>query len=567
MRYRNMLPLLALIAGWLVALAVVGALVVQGRTASLERGMRSTTGLAQVMEQHAMRTFQSATLVARGLSNGWWLARPSPYDAGFQSILRQRLDDLSQAQALFVVDEHGKLVQDTRTTRMTQLSFADREYFRAYRDDRALETGVFGPYRGRTPGVDWFMAVTARLGPPGQFHGVVGAAVNPQEFEKLYAETASLDGDVIALFHRDGTLIARHPAGGDEVGRRFGHLPPFRSGLQLAGSYRAPGATLAGDRVVSYRAVEGLPLLVYVSRSESAVLAQWRETAIGAAVAMGSLTLLLGWVLVREVRRARRRERQRAMRAQAEKMEALGQLTGGIAHDFSNLLGLFANSLHLLLREGASEAQRSQAGQIAHRSVARAREMVERLLAFARRRPLEVRAADLNALVRQAHALVAQAAGSRVEVTLELAKGLPPIVTDASQFEMAVVNLVVNARDALQGCGRVILRTTAGEEGRACLEVEDNGPGMPEEVLRRAMEPFFTTKGEAGTGLGLAQVYGFMHQHGGTMHIESAPGKGTLVHLCFPPERCARRESRPLWARKRQQGVHGQGAGDQAPGN
>jgi two-component system, NtrC family, sensor kinase len=108
---------------------------------------------------------------------------------------------------------------------------------------------------------------------------------------------------------------------------------------------------------------------------------------------------------------------------------------------------------------------------------------------------------------------------------------------DPSQFETALLNLVVNARDALPDGGRVVLRTSTGEEGRACLEVADNGPGMTDEVLRRALEPFFTTKGEAGTGLGLPQVYGFMQQIGGTMHIASAPGKGTRVHLCFSPAR------------------------------
>ena len=156
-----------------------------------------------------------------------------------------------------------------------------------------------------------------------------------------------------------------------------------------------------------------------------------------------------------------------------------------------------------------------------------------------RRKPLEVSPADLNSLVADAHPLIAQAVGTRTEVVLQLAPGLPLALTDASQFEMAALNLVVNARDALGGRGRIVLRTYADAGGRPCLAVEDEGPGMPEAVRRRAVEPFFSTKGEKGTGLGLAQVYGFMQQIGGSMRIESRPGKGTQVHLGFAAARAS----------------------------
>jgi two-component system NtrC family sensor kinase len=380
------------------------------------------------------------------------------------------------------------------------------------------------------------VAATARLGPPGEFRGVVGAAVERSAFESLYSRMASTEGDVIALFHRDGTLIARHPAAGDDVGRNFSHLPVFeRLAAGEGAGYREPGQMFPGKRIISYRVVEGLPLIVYISRDEQAVLAEWRRSAIGAGVAMGALTLLLAGVLARELRRRRRRERERAMRAQAEKMEALGQLTGGIAHDFGNLLGVISNSLHLLAMKEAPSG--TQAIDMARRAVNRGREMVDRLLSFARRQPLEIRATNLNSLVTQAHPLLAQAVGSHVELVLQLAPGLSPVLTDESQFEMAVLNLVVNARDAIGGRGRIVLRTRAEPNGDACLSVEDEGPGMPEEIRRRAIEPFFTTKGDAGTGLGLAQVYGFMQQIGGALEIESAPGRGTRVHLRFAAAR------------------------------
>jgi two-component system, NtrC family, sensor kinase len=532
MRHKDLIPTLALVTGWFAAMAVVVWLVVDGRATTLERGMRDTAALAEVMEQHTARTFQSALLVSRGVADGWWFGRPRRHDPGFQEVLRSRLADLPQASALFIVDADGRVIHDSNYPRTPDTSFADRPYFQAYRDDPTLKTGIFGPIVARTPGIDWFVAATARLGPRGEFRGVVGAAVERASFEELYAKMPFAASDVIALFHHDGTLIARHPAAGADVGRSFSQLPMFGQLPERDSvSYRGPGQMFPGKRIVSYRAVQGLPLVVYISRDEHAVLAEWRRSAIGAAVAMGALTLLLAGVLYREMRRRRRRELERARRTQAEKLEALGQLTGGIAHDFGNLLGVISNSLHLLAMKDAQSTP--QAIDMARRAVNRGREMVDRLLAFARRQPLQIGPADLNSLVTQAHPLLAQAVGSRVELVLRLAPGLPPILTDESQFEMAVLNLVVNARDALGGRGRIVLRTHAEPTGDACLSVEDGGPGMPEEVRRRAVEPFYSTKGEAGTGLGLAQVYGFMQQIGGALDIESAPGKGTRVHLRF----------------------------------
>jgi two-component system NtrC family sensor kinase len=533
MRHKDLVPTLALVGGWLAATAIVTAMVVADRQSTLDREGRRVAALAQVMEQSTARTFHAAKLVVRGVADGWSFGRPARHDPGFRRVLRSRLADLPDASALVIFDADGRAIHDTNYPRTPDRSYADRPYFEEHRDDPGLASGVFGPFRSRSPDVGWFLAVTARLGPPGEFHGLVMAALAPQAFERLYEKTVSSKGDAIALFHRDGTLIARYPAARDEVGRNFSNLSVFAEHLSSAeaGTYRGSGSMLPGARIVGYRAVEGLPLVVYISRDERVVLAEWRRSTTAAAVAMGALTLLLAGVLLREMRRRHKRERERAARAHAEKMEALGQLTGGIAHDFGNLLSIIGNSLHLLALDGPRG--RAQALDMARRAVNRGREMVDRLLTFGRRQPLQIRAADLNSLVTHAHPLLAQAAGSHVELVLQLAPGLPPVLTDESQFEMAVLNLVVNARDALGGRGRVVLRTHAHPDGNVCLSVEDEGPGMPAEVRRRALEPFFSTKGEAGTGLGLPQVYGFMQQSDGALEIESAPGKGTKVHLRF----------------------------------
>jgi hypothetical protein len=177
----------------------------------------------------------------------------------------------------------------------------------------------------------------------------------------------------------------------------------------------------------------------------------------------------------------------------------------------------------------------------AQRALERGAGLVDRLLDFAKRRPTSVRSTDLARFLAEGKDLLAQAAGPGIEIRTDIEGPLPAVSADEAQLEVALLNLVVNARDAMGGRGTIRLRAYAcadddpspvgGDKGAVCLSVRDHGPGMSEEVLRRAAEPFFTTKGDSGTGLGLAQVYGCMRQMGGNIRIESKPGEGTTVHL------------------------------------
>jgi signal transduction histidine kinase len=172
--------------------------------------------------------------------------------------------------------------------------------------------------------------------------------------------------------------------------------------------------------------------------------------------------------------------------------------------------------------------------------------MLERLMSIARRRPVAVARLRLDEWLEAARPLLEQAAGALVTVDIEVKRPLPEVVCDTTQLDAAVVNLIANARDAMAGSGRIAVRAYACDTDSGapkafvgspapfvCLAVQDDGPGMSERVRRRALEPFYSTKGEAGTGLGLSQVYGFMQQVGGDMAIDSAPGRGTSVHLFF----------------------------------
>jgi signal transduction histidine kinase len=281
------------------------------------------------------------------------------------------------------------------------------------------------------------------------------------------------------------------------------------------------------------------PFVIMITRPS--FLAEWRRTAIGAVLAMAALTVMLGFFLHSLALDRRRRELVRQRRAQAEKLEALGQLTGGMAHDFGNLLQVASANLELIALRPLDAERVPMALASAQRALERGARLVDRLLDFAKRRPMSVRSIDLGRFLADGKDLLAQAAGPGIEIRTDIAGPLPAVLADEAQLEVALLNLVVNARDAMGGRGTIRLHAYActdddpapvgGDKGAVCLSVCDHGPGMSEEVLRRAAEPFFTTKGELGTGLGLAQVYGCMRQMGGNMRIESKPGEGTTVHL------------------------------------
>jgi PAS domain S-box-containing protein len=233
----------------------------------------------------------------------------------------------------------------------------------------------------------------------------------------------------------------------------------------------------------------------------------------------------------------------------AAKMEAVGQLTGGVAHDFNNLLTAILGSLTLLERHVGAEERPRRLLETARSAVRRGADLSGRLLAFSRKQALRTEPVDANELLRETVPLIRRAIGEAIALEVELAAGLPPCRADASQLQAAVLNLAINARDAMPTGGRLLLGTalrplgaealrdnTDAEPGRfVAIAVEDTGHGMPPAVLARAFEPFFTTK-EAGkgTGLGLSQVYGFVRQLGGHATIESSPGRGTAVTLFLP---------------------------------
>ena len=243
-------------------------------------------------------------------------------------------------------------------------------------------------------------------------------------------------------------------------------------------------------------------------------------------------------------------EKAQAAFVQAQKMEVVGQLTGGIAHDFNNILTSIIGSIDLLERRGAITAEEPhRLLGIAMRSAERGASLTQRLLAFSRRQALDPRPTDVNRLVGGMSELLHQTLGESISIETVLAGGIWRTFVDPNQLESALLNLAINARDAMPDGGKLTIETgntyldddyaamnaevTAGQY--VLIAVSDTGQGMPEAVMSRAFEPFYTTKLEGkGTGLGLSQVYGFVKQTGGHVKIYSEPGRGTTVKVYLP---------------------------------
>jgi PAS domain S-box-containing protein len=262
---------------------------------------------------------------------------------------------------------------------------------------------------------------------------------------------------------------------------------------------------------------------------------------------------------VTERRRAQEElERSREALVQAQKMEAIGRLTGGVAHDFNNLLTVIRASADFLLRPDLDDAKRLRYAQAIADTAARATALTGQLLAFARRQPLKPEVFDVGLRLHGLHQIIATSIGSAIAVVIDLPDVAQRVEADASQFETAVLNMVINARDAMPHGGEVRISVRAASRVPAvrghlaasgdfvAIEIADTGTGMSPETLTRVFEPFFTTKAvDKGTGLGLSQVYGFAKQSRGEIDVRSEEDQGTAFTLYLPRSRAAVAEPQP----------------------
>ena len=362
---------------------------------------------------------------------------------------------------------------------------------------------------------------------------------------QLARDIIEANASPICAFDNDYRLIAFNRAHSDEFFRIFGHrvsvgevfpdlFPPDQAPTMRALMARA----LAGE---SYTVVEefGDPNLTKPHWEVSYTPLRNKEGRVFGAFHLAND------ITARLRAQAELTQAQEALR-QSQKMEAMGQLTGGVAHDFNNLLTPIIGSLDMLVRKGIGSQREQRLIDGALQSAERAKTLVQRLLAFARRQPLQAVAVDLYGLVEGIVELTGTTLGPKIDIRVHLEADLPPAKADPNQLEMAILNLAVNARDAMPEGGELTIRAKResvrvqdasglkpGHYVR--LGVADTGAGMDEGTRRRAIEPFFSTKGVGkGTGLGLSMAHGLAGQLGGMLTIESEIGRGTTVDLWLP---------------------------------
>ena len=566
--------------GWLLVativlptvLFVIGS-IISYRAHMAEARDRLVRNLGSVHE-HALKVFETFELTARYLEEMLGDVTDEEIRAGeavFHTRLKALTDTMPQLADLWVIDQAGRPLVSGTVFPMPALELADREYFQVHNTNTIEGTYIGEVVRARATNAQgrprFFALSRKRVDRNGQFAGVTTISIAPDYFVEYYSRLPQ--PAIAALVRQDGAVLARFPVAPRDVSR----VPSDGAFLRAIakrpeqGFFDVAASPFDGaERLYAYRRLPRHGIYVIAGVDQAAITQMWLSDmskhlifGIPATIAMFSL----GVVALRRTRRetsaflqlreetARREVTEQALR-QAQKMEAVGRLTGGIAHDFNNLLTAILGNIDLALRRltGGEDERIARSLTSARRASERAAALVGRLLAFSRQHPLEVKAVDLNRLVQGMSELLRQTIGETVTIETVLAGGIWKAAVDPNQLENAILNLAVNARDAMPAGGRLTIETAntyldetyvaqAGDNlahGQyVMLAVTDSGTGMSKELIERSIEPFFTTKpAGAGSGLGLSMVYGFVKQSGGHIKIYSELGEGTTVKLYFP---------------------------------
>ncbi len=496
-------------------------------------------------------------------------------DRQVHEILKAKASSLPQMEALSLIAADGTLVNFTRHFPAPALDLSRRDYYLALKDADPGRAHLSRPTKSLVT-QEWTLYIARRVNDPnGGLIGLAVAAIRLSYFEQFYRSLHVAPGSGFSLWWRDGMLLARFPPVPDKIGTV---TPDPEIDRQLAqagsGTSTLERSVDGKDRILSFQALRNHPLVVAVSRTRGEILARWESQAmvIAAAGLVSAVALaLMLWAMARqflayETANRALSERRQAVEArdeaeehvrQLQKMEALGQLTGGVAHDFNNLLQAVRSGLHLLEAGGEIRGTETRrALEVASQAVDRGATLTQHLLAFARRQRLAPAPVDLGAQVAGMATLLEHTLGGAIRIRIDRDAAVPPALVDPHQFDIALLNLAINARDAMPDGGTLTIAVTslsvenkAAEDkaadqgispalapgGYVAVTVRDSGTGMPAEVLARACEPFFTTKPVGqGSGLGLSMVHGLTAQSGGGMRLESHLGLGTAVTLYLP---------------------------------
>jgi len=513
-----------------------------------------------ILHEHALkvlqtldRTFAEVEEITRGMTSDDEIRLN-------EGVLHERLAKivkaLPQLQGVVILDRNGHpLVSANLYPVPKDLDFSDRDYFQAQRSDTSgTYVSVIHAPRMRGLGGYFFALSQRRPSMDGNFNGVVSIAVPPDYFENFYARMSSSEGGYFGLARADGNFLARFPVPKDRL-IRLDQRSELRKGIGRGLDRHIFSVESQVDRVdrrIGYRKLAGFPLYVLAGVERKAMVGAWLGYMSSHLLFGLPLTAFLYAGLALALRRTRRlydeadrRETAEGALRQAQRLEAIGQLTGGVAHDFNNLLMIISGSVQRLRGE-LGDTKHTRLLDMIATATQRGETLTRQLLTYSRQQTLTPEVVDLSQRLPPIRDLLTRSLHSDIEIKVDVPDGVCAVRVDASEFELAILNLAVNAKDAMPNGGTlsirakpVTLKGEATEEGLAgdfvAVRIADTGAGIPADIVGRVFEPFFTTKEIGkGTGLGLSQVYGFAKQSGGTATVSSTEGRGTTITLYLP---------------------------------
>jgi len=558
---------LALFATLLIGTVVFWTLAWSGYRDALIDADRKLERAVGLMRQHALSTFEVNDVLAGRIRDMLALdgdlsgVDPLDRERRVHARLKEVAAATPQVQSIGVWNSDGRPLASTQFFPVPpQLNGNEKDYFEAQKQP-GIGLFLSGPVTERYHHDPYFLVSRRREARDGRFLGVVVIGLSTQSFNDYYREiVARSEPMALTLARPDGHVLTRSPDAASsgsslQFDRRLADMLRGESGLP-----RTRRDAAGEEWLWTVRKVGGLPLYVDASMRRVDALAPWKNDLWLSGLTVLCLTLALGSSLFFALHRAQRNARalqywhQEILRRtaaedalrQAQKLEAIGQLTGGVAHDFNNLLMVVNTNLHILkLKAGSAPFEREIAA--IGRAVTNGQSLTRQLMAFSRRQALQVEIIDLDERMPAICDLLKHSLRPGISLKCHVVPHTWPVKIDVSELELALLNLVVNARDAMPEGGAINLhignvKLDASVNAVDALtgefvgvRVQDTGHGVPADLIGRVFEPFFTTKEVGkGTGLGLSQVYGFAKQSGGTAMIASQPGQGTTLTLFLP---------------------------------
>jgi two-component system NtrC family sensor kinase len=508
-----------------------------------------------VVTEHALKVFES---VERSIAEINEVVRDMPDDRisaneeNLHNRFKRLADSSNQIKSVWIFDKTGHALVNSLTYPAPTIDFSDRDYFKAH-IDRDIGVYVGEVLRPRPPygGAPFFGVSRRRSSPDGSFNGVIQTSILPEYFSGFYAKIGRETGSYASLIRDDGLILARYPP--NDITALF----PNGELLKAIRTYSEGSLLLTSkldnvERKVAYRKVSGFPVYVVAGLETQAIRAQWLSQVSNHLIFGLPATAALVAIVLLALKRTRRfyeeeTRRQVAENAlkQSQRLEALGQLTGGVAHDFNNLLMVVGGSAQRLKRRLHDPADVRSLDMI-ESAVRKGSNLTRQLLSFARRQSLSPKVIDLVDCIEKFREILRQSIPGDIEIELKAPQQKVPVKIDPDEFEIALLNLTLNARDAMPNGGRITIsvKTVKLDENSgpgglagefAVVAFSDTGSGIADGIRDRIFEPFFTTKKvDRGTGLGLSQVYGFVQQSQGAITVTSRPGGGTTFELLLP---------------------------------